>query len=1170
MQILFTSIHATCSFARDISIKAFSSSSILYQNDEPRYLIAGLPVSVADIRDMKAENRTVAHWRTIVDWDIQAQRPYVIIDPYDPRGLLYLSRGEYLLQSRVSLHNELTLIVVARPGDKPPTPISQNSPSSPKGVREPFKSSVYFQNRANRLTWKEFKRLRHFAQMNVKMVDGMVSVSPKSIERAVIVWTRQLFHYSGVTAPERRLSSLFSLTRVLRSNLTNNGLPFVCKRLKIGLFAVYCYLSGNPLASTDALGLRVGLAHGLPRYIPKDMRLLIRSGDLKWIRIWVSILNIYRALKVKLPDPETAYETIRKPLPTFVPNFSYDKFVTFARYVFPELVRKRAQASDSKFYNFQYRSRLGEIIRSAGANLRSSIGLFSIILDAKAWNLRGARNYVRQWFVLMNDPTAAILMDAISQESHFPLDLELFDRMVGFYPTPPVKTPEEKQKLALKLANLLEEARSEGTLSSWVQESWKLAREVRFADIPIVGRLFNFGAPGGKLRTVAICDYWTQIAMKPVHDYLFDLLKLLGCNDATFDQQGRVDAYWAKAYKPHWSYDLSAATDSIPIYLYIQTLAPFFMDKDRDYNRAYEKALLWSKVLTEREFGLPSPKKGERFHGGTRLYRFIRYMTGQPMGAYSSWASMALVHHALVQFAHWVKCECPHPRDASWFESYLVLGDDVDISRDENVALTYTQVCSDFQVKIGLAKSLKSSSNFFEFANQRLCEAGNISPLSFLEEITSKTWRSRVEFAHRISKRFSISVSAITLFRLVTSARQWTFLIPELSGMRDQVLLKFLRFILLGPLRAVWHSENTVSIESITKWLQSLNEELLEPVMTRQRVKKVDLLLSKAVLDKVEQLIEANHTKLLKQPPKAPQASKPLDISKPSKKGAFLLPGLAAFKQALEITGFSPLYTSKVVTLVDRSQHSEKFLTALSRLNVSAWSIHMLQTYFCEFNVRKIRVPKRCAVSYLYILNCAHMHNERCRKDWLAIRVEFAKLLKEWKARDVPAALFAASTKGKPSPLPQIIELYWKASSLPQTIDLSDGITSAAFGIKSAVRPQDFACILVNEITPIIAKWTGKAVTNLPVLPVGGRGLNPKAFKGLLAFYKRMSAVTATKWPLKGLIGFVKRPVPPPTPAPEPTASIQTEVPSPQVKSPSQKLKLDQISQMVGMFGRRK
>lgn len=288
MLFLTHRLHVNSGFCRDILRYLGTTPSSKNQEDGPRFLIAGVNLSVADIRDVKPENRTVAHWRVLLDWDLQSQRPYVIVDPYDPRGLLYLSRGEYLLQSRVSLANDLTLMVIARPGDQRPVPSSQNSPPR-KGVG--FNSTQYFRNRANRLAWKDFVRLRRFSVMNVKVKDGMVSVSPMNIERAVIVWTRQLFHYSGVTAPERRLSGLFILTRTLRIVLLNNGVEHLAKRLKVALFAVYSYLSGNPLKTTQDLGFRIRLRSGLPAMIPSNYRKLIRDGNLTWIRIWVSIFK---------------------------------------------------------------------------------------------------------------------------------------------------------------------------------------------------------------------------------------------------------------------------------------------------------------------------------------------------------------------------------------------------------------------------------------------------------------------------------------------------------------------------------------------------------------------------------------------------------------------------------------------------------------------------------------------------------------------------------------------------------------------------------------------------------------------------------------------------------------------------------------------------------------
>jgi hypothetical protein len=1086
-------------------LRTFSTTPILNQDGRDTvYNIAGSSVSVADIRGMKPEARTVAHWRVIVDWDLQGQRPYVIVDPYDPRGLLYLSRGEYLLQSRVSLANDLTLMVVARPGDHPPVPSSKIPPLS-VGRQS---STSFFHNRSNRLAWKDFVRLRRFTISNVKVRGGMVIVSPESIERAVIVWARQLFHYSGVTAPERRLPGLYNLARTLRKTLLCNGAPILLKRLKIALFAVYSYLGGNPLKTTEALGLRVRLSNGLPSMIPASHRKLIRDGNLMWIRIWVSILNIYRAFGVKSPDPETAYKTIRKPLPQFYPNF--EKFEYFARYVFPRLVRQQARSNGRAIGQFSYSTKLGEIIRSAGANLKSSTSLFSIILDAKAWMSRpSSTNHVLNWFKLHGDATTAAFMKAISLEHHFPEDGELYDRMIELYPAPPFKNKEERKEWETTRRDpLLRSVKESGSLSGYIPESWKVANEVKNAMRPILGRLFNFLAPGGKLRTVAICDYWTQLAMKPVHEYLFTILKGLGANDATFDQQGRVDEYWARNLKPHWSFDLSAATDSIPITLYIHVLAPFFAEED-NYESGYAKALLWSKIMTDRDFGIPSPKKKEIGYTGSRQFRSIRYGTGQPMGAYSSWASMALVHHALVQYSYWLK-DMEQATNASWFDTYLVLGDDVDLAKDPTVASNYQLACADFQVKIGLAKSLSSLSNFFEFANQRLCESGNISPLSFLEELSSQTWNSRVEFASKISKRFGIDMSSTTLIRLVTTARQWQGLIPEYSGLRDAIYTRFLKFILLGPLQPYWHSTIELNIDTVTRWLQLLTD-LLKPVLqSHEDRERISQLLGKAVLDKTLAALERIESRLAPSQDHSialKQLNFPLIIRGSATHGVSFPSPLITFSGALDFKP-NPLLMVDIPSMRSIYRPDDlhiNFIEAISSLGLTSQEIHLIRTQFNDFVTDSIGVPALCPVSYLYMFHCANKHNDSVREQMQELKLEYERLLKEWSGRDVPAQLFKLLVGDKPHPLPAIITLYSKVSAIPLVIRLDEGVTTQNLGVKPPVRPQDIACELLNEVIPLMAQWTGLAVTNLPVLPAGGRRLTPKTLRNSLAFFKRVT-----------------------------------------------------------------
>jgi hypothetical protein len=81
----------------------------------------------------------------------------------------------------------------------------------------------------------------------------------------------------------------------------------------------------------------------------------------------------------------------------------------------------------------------------------------------------------------------------------------------------------------------------------------------------------------GKIRVFAMVDLWTQSALKPLHDFLFSILQKLP-NDATFDQGASVKrcAEKVKISKKSFGYDLSAATDRLPIDLQVSILSSFF------------------------------------------------------------------------------------------------------------------------------------------------------------------------------------------------------------------------------------------------------------------------------------------------------------------------------------------------------------------------------------------------------------------------------------------------------------------------------------------------------------------------------------------------------------------------------------------------------------------
>jgi hypothetical protein len=81
----------------------------------------------------------------------------------------------------------------------------------------------------------------------------------------------------------------------------------------------------------------------------------------------------------------------------------------------------------------------------------------------------------------------------------------------------------------------------------------------------------------GKIRVFAMVDLWTQSALKPLHDFLFSILQRIP-NDATFNQGSSVKrcAEKVKISKKSFGYDLSAATDRLPIDLQVAILTAFF------------------------------------------------------------------------------------------------------------------------------------------------------------------------------------------------------------------------------------------------------------------------------------------------------------------------------------------------------------------------------------------------------------------------------------------------------------------------------------------------------------------------------------------------------------------------------------------------------------------
>lgn len=241
-----------------------------------------------------------------------------------------------------------------------------------------------------------------------------------------------------------------------------------------------------------------------------------------------------------------------------------------------------------------------------------------------------------------------------------------------------------------------------------------------------LGRVSLKYEPAGKIRPFAIVDYWTQIALKPLHDVIMKtLVDVFTPMDGTFDQSAATKSFAEEGHKNIYSFDLSKATDMIPVNLYEQILAVLVTKR---------MARAWVSLMTARRF--LTTEKG-------KVTGDVQYTRGQPMGAYSSWAMLALFHHLAVQYAHY-RVTGKH---GCLFRGYRVLGDDIVIGCSK-VAGEYLELMKEWGVPVSLPKSFISEATpkfnekpakvpLFNFANQIWLGTHNISPLPYSEYLNA-------------------------------------------------------------------------------------------------------------------------------------------------------------------------------------------------------------------------------------------------------------------------------------------------------------------------------------------------------------------------------------------------------------------------------------------------
>jgi len=479
--------------------------------------------------------------------------------------------------------------------------------------------------------------------------------------------------------------------------------------LKVCNVALMQSLPGGQLSFHSRKIGKVAVARsrdGLPRIMPAFVRTQIRSGNRETIRLWLTFFGMYRVMPCKgrpnflsILGPGSE---LRAPfladwksfcLNTFLPGIQAHSGVELGKLRFDLITDLRDVDPED------YGRPEPFVISSVSADRFEDPEIEQKVLDLKA-----AEKRVPSW--LSGTPTSFA---------------HRFSSAMMWTATP------SREGFASLGSNLLREFLEEipggygTTRSLWtlLGDTAVYYRQARATDRTKVrnahgygknlcGRLALLPEAAGKVRVVALVDCWTQWALYPLHKWLFSVLETIP-QDGTFDQLKPVERLLKRVNSRQiiYSYDLSSATDRIPIKIQEILLACIFGEK---FARA------WAALLVDRPYVIPLRIAREQ-NVGTR---FLRYAVGQPMGAYSSWGMLALIHHAMVQYS------AQRAGIKGWFALYAVLGDDIVIA-DDRVAKKYRALCRLLGVEVGLAKSLVSSGKTLEFAKRFFYEGSDLS-----------------------------------------------------------------------------------------------------------------------------------------------------------------------------------------------------------------------------------------------------------------------------------------------------------------------------------------------------------------------------------------------------------------------------------------------------------
>lgn len=541
----------------------------------------------------------------------------------------------------------------------------------------------------------------------------------------------------------QRVKIVFGFARRVTSMYRYQGQKGLAMYLKTCSVLLQQSIGGMKGTAPFAIGMNVARTRqGFPRIIDRRDRRLIQLGDVTVIRLWLSLFGLYRVLdfrgKLKL-------KTITQPGLDLSSNGVLELWARWLPTFFLKLEQETKLPVKARL-GFEMTPNLIPLIRKSSPNSGGLSSVAALPLDIVNWALAPEslqRSFSRYLQEVDGLELVWGLKPFINKVKEMVVGVrERYTQCVRVNPltrNPFVKDPqrchhgpwepESTVTIVTKQINPLE--------STW-------------GPVMALGRL-GFKFEPGKIRVFAMVDALTQALLHPLHKWIFTRLGAIR-TDGTFDQTAPIERLIKRMNDPSKcfvaSYDLSAATDRLPVVLQEMIL-------EGVGTAAFARH--WKNLLVGRPYKLP--KEAKSWNLG---FSEVVYAVGQPMGAYSSWAMLALTHHAIVQLAaHRVS---PSAKRGGWFLDYAVLGDDIVIA-NKAVANEYLRLMSLIGVEIGLAKSLVSSQGTFEFAKRTYFKGQEVSAMSLAEvSVALSNLTSLMELVRKNLKFARIRVSSVARF----------------------------------------------------------------------------------------------------------------------------------------------------------------------------------------------------------------------------------------------------------------------------------------------------------------------------------------------------------------------------------------------------------------------